>query len=175
MILGLLAKFEITLANAGCKTSSSGMRHRSPRLAARAIIVNEARLLLVNAYPKANRSDLWCAPGGGVTIGTSLPDNLAREVHEETGLTVSVGALALVNEFHDPSSGFHQVELFFRCQIINGELQDEWRDPEGIVTSRRFFTLAELRTIRLKPDSLPDVAFGASGPALYDQLERIVP
>lgn len=151
------------------------MRLRSPRLATRAIIVNDARLLLVNAYPKNNQSDLWCAPGGGVTVGTSLPDNLAREVYEETGLTVSVGALALVNEFHDPASGFHQVELFFRCQIIKGELQDDWRDPEGIVNTRRLFTLTELRTIRLKPDSLPDVAFGASGPAHYDRLERIVP
>ena len=34
-----------------------------PRLAARALILHEDRLLLVNAYPKA-RLSLWCAPGG---------------------------------------------------------------------------------------------------------------
>ena len=76
---------------------------------------------MVNAYG-GGRSDLWCAPGGGAHAGASLPDNLQREVHEETGLTIAVGAPALVNEFHDPKSGFHQVEVFFRCTITRGEL-----------------------------------------------------
>ena len=42
-------------------------------------------MLLVNAYP-GEASDLWCAPGGGAEAGTSLHDNLVREVLEETGL-----------------------------------------------------------------------------------------
>lgn len=151
------------------------MDNRSPRLATRAIIVHDARLLLVNAYPAIHRSDLWCAPGGGVAPGTSLPDNLIREVMEETGLTVSVGELALVNEFHDPRSGYHQVDLFFRCRIIGGTLDPAWRDPEAVVTNRRFFSRAELDEVRLKPDSLPAVAFDHSGPARYDPLELIVP
>ena len=77
------------------------MSKRPTRIATRALILHEDRLLLVNAYPGA-RSDLWCAPGGGVESGTSLPVNLAREVHEETGLSVTVGLPALINEFHDP-------------------------------------------------------------------------
>jgi 8-oxo-dGTP pyrophosphatase MutT (NUDIX family) len=87
-----------------------------PRLAARALILHQDRLLLVNAYPGA-RLGLWCAPGGGCEAGQSLPENLAREVHEETGLRITVGPPALVNEFHDPDSGFHQIDLFFRCTI----------------------------------------------------------
>ena len=150
------------------------MKHHSPRLATRAIIVQDGRLLLVNAYP-GRRSDLWCAPGGGVEPGQSLPDNLMREVHEECGLHVSVGPLALVNEFHDPRTGFHQVDLFFRCNVTAGQLDPGWFDPERVVHSRRFFSLAELAAIRLKPDSLPDVAFGAQGSARYDPLETIVP
>ncbi len=150
------------------------MKHRSPRLATRAIIVQDRRLLLVNAFPTSRGSNLWCAPGGGVATGQSLPDNLIREVHEETGLTVSVGELALVNEFHDPRTGYHQVDLLFRCRIIAGDLDADWADPERVVTERRFFSLAELRGLRLKPDSLPDVAFGATGPAHYDPLETIV-
>jgi 8-oxo-dGTP pyrophosphatase MutT (NUDIX family) len=149
------------------------MRHRSPRLATRALILHEDRLLLVNAYP-GGRSDLWCAPGGGVEPGRSLPENLMREVMEETGLTVAVGLPAMINEFHDPKSGFHQVDLFFRCTITGGQLDPAWKDPEGVVTTRRFFSRADLDLgrIRAKPDSLAQAAWGSG--IIYDPLEVIV-
>jgi 8-oxo-dGTP pyrophosphatase MutT (NUDIX family) len=149
------------------------MSRRPTRLATRALILHEDRLLLVNAYP-GGRSDLWCAPGGGVESGSSLPVNLAREVHEETGLTVAVGAPALINEFHDPVSGFHQVDLFFHCTITAGAIDPRWRDPEGVVTQRRFFSRQdlELGRIRFKPDSLAQAAWGAT--VLYDPLEVII-
>jgi ADP-ribose pyrophosphatase YjhB (NUDIX family) len=143
----------------------------TPRLAVRAVLLEEDRLLLVNAYP-GDQSDLWCAPGGGVEPGASLPDNLAREVHEETGLAIRVGAPCLINEFHNPANGFHQVELFFRCTLLSGRLSDDWRDPEEIVHRRRWFSQGELADLRLKPDSLRSVAW-ADG-LLYDPLERIV-
>jgi 8-oxo-dGTP diphosphatase len=148
------------------------MKHRSPRLAARAIILHENRLLLVNAY-RASVSNLWCAPGGGVDAGRSLPENLVREVHEECGLTVRVGNPCLVNEFHDPATGFHQVDVYFRCTVTDGSLSQAWKDPEGIVSKRRFFTQVEMAAIRFKPDSLPDAAWG-DGSLLYDPLEVIV-
>lgn len=146
---------------------------RPPRLAVRALILHEDRLLLVNAFG-GGTSNLWCAPGGGVNRGTSLPDNLIREVAEETGLTVTVHAPALVNEFHDPASGFHQVEVFFRCAIASGRIDPAWRDPEGIVTERRFFTRAELEggRYRFKPDSLRAAAWGTA--LRYDPLEVMV-
>lgn len=149
------------------------MAPRSPRIAARAVILHDDRLLLVNAWP-GGTSDLWCAPGGGVQSGQSLPQNLIREVHEETGLTVAVGAPCLINEFHDPATGFHQVDLFFRCTIQAGILSDDWRDPEDVVTDRRFFTRADLDLgrIRFKPDSLAGAAWGDG--LLYDPLEVIV-
>jgi ADP-ribose pyrophosphatase YjhB (NUDIX family) len=150
------------------------MKTRSPRLSVRAILLHENRLLLVNAYP-GGVSDLWCAPGGGVEPGRSLPDNLRREVHEETGLTIEVGPLALVNEFHDPKSGFHQVDLFFRAAIAGGRIDPAWSDPAGIVTDRRFFARDDLALIRLKPDSLAAVAWRAGPGARYDPLEEIVP
>jgi 8-oxo-dGTP diphosphatase len=144
---------------------------KTPRLAARALILQDDRLLLVNAYP-GGQSDLWCAPGGGVERGTSIPENLAREVMEETGLTVSVGDPALVNEFHDPVSGFHQVEVFFRCRVTAGWTDPAWQDPEGVVTTRQFFARADMAAIRFKPDSLPAAAWGTG--IHYDPLEVIV-
>lgn len=143
----------------------------SIRLSVRAVILRDDRLLLVNAFP-GPQTDLWCAPGGGAEAGTSLPDNLRREVLEETGLRIDVDAPCLINEFHNPADGFHQVDIFFRCRIVAGALHDDWRDPEGIVTRRRFFTRAELARVRLKPDSLPEVAF--SDRLHYDPLEVLV-
>ncbi|WP_415184347.1 NUDIX domain-containing protein [Phaeovulum sp.] len=148
------------------------MKPRPPRLATRALILHQDRLLIVNAYPEG-LADLWCAPGGGVNGGTSLPENLIREVHEETGIAITVGAPALVNEFHDPASGYHQVDIYFRC-TLTGPIPDTWTDPEGIVTQRRFVTRPELALLRHKPDSLAPAAWGATGAILYDPLEVIV-
>ncbi|MCQ0093915.1 NUDIX domain-containing protein [Roseovarius sp. M141] len=141
------------------------------RIAARAVLIHDDRLLLVNAFPGA-RSDLWCAPGGGANIHESLPQSLEREVHEETGLRIAIGAPCLINEFHAAQRDFHQVEIFFRCTLVSGALDAGWRDPEGIVTRRRWFAADELPDIRLKPDSLRTIAF--SDGIGYDPLEEIV-
>lgn len=126
----------------------------------------------MNAYAKG--SDLWCAPGGGIEPGTDLPENLRREVYEETGLDVAVGALALLNEFHEPRSGFHQVDLFFRCTVTGGGIDPDWRDPTGTVNERRLFAQGDMAAIRFKPDSLAEVAFSDADAVRYDPLETMV-
>ena len=142
-----------------------------PRLAARGILLIDNRLLLVNAWP-GHRGGLWCAPGGGVERGTSLTANLAREFHEETGLIVKVGAPCLINEFHDPKGTFHQVDLYFHCTLVSGQIDHSWRDPEGVVTHRRLVTEDEIAGLKVKPDSLASAAWGDS--LLYDPLEPIL-
>ncbi|SFD52509.1 ADP-ribose pyrophosphatase YjhB, NUDIX family [Sulfitobacter brevis] len=150
------------------------MRINSPRLAVRAVLIHEGRLLMVNAYPDG-QSSLICAPGGGVELGASLPDNLRREVHEETGLEIAVGAPCLVNEFHDPERGFHQVDVYFRCHLEgSAEVDPNWQDTENIVTERHWLTETELAHTWHKPDSLRAVAFGPQGSVSYDPLELIL-
>lgn len=145
---------------------------RPIRIATRAIILHDDRLLLVNAWK--GRSDLWCAPGGGAELHSSLPENLIREVKEETGLTVSVGEPCLINEFHDPKSDFHQTDIYFRCVITAGEVSNTWIDPEGIVTQRKWATREDMRQLRVKPDSLAAVAWEEVGALSYDPLEPIL-
>ncbi|MBU2991936.1 NUDIX hydrolase [Octadecabacter sp. 1_MG-2023] len=146
---------------------------RPIRLAVRGILMHNDRLLLVNAYK--GRGDLWCAPGGGAEIHQSLPENLAREIHEETGLTVQVGTPCLLNEFHDPDGDFHQVEVFFRCTLAGGKLEDTWQDPEHIVSLRRWVTREELDGMTVRPRSLAAVAWGDRDAPVYDALEVILP
>ncbi len=144
----------------------------SPRLAVRAVILRDDRLLLVNAWK--GRTHLWCAPGGGVEVHQSLPEALVREVREETGLVVEVGAPCLVNEFHDPHGPFHQVDVYFRARIASGDPDGPWADPEGVVTHRLWATREEVGRLRVKPDSLAAVAWGSPGAILYDPLEPIL-
>ena len=145
---------------------------RPPRIAVRAVIVHDDRLLLVNAYP--GRTDLWCAPGGGVEAHASLPDNLRRELHEETGLDVTVGAICLLNEFHDKERDFHQIDIYFRCTVDQTAIAADWTDPEGVVTHHQWVTRAELARMRVKPDALAGVAWGDGDAIAYDPLEPIL-
>ena len=146
---------------------------RPVRLSVRGLVFRDDRLLLVNAWPDG-KSDLMCAPGGGVEPHLSLPDNLRREILEETGLTVSVGPPVMVNEFHDPQGEFHQVDIYFRCTPLAADIPANWTDPEGVVTRRRWVTREELVGLRVKPDSLAEVAWDHTGASLYDALEPIV-
>lgn len=150
---------------------------RKVRLAVRAVIVHADRLLLVNAWPGQD-SDLWCAPGGGVEPHASLPDNLIREVHEETGLSVAIGAPCLVNEFHappgQPGAGFHQVDIYFRATLTGGNPQGAWTDPDGVVNRRLWVTRDQMAGLRVKPDSLAAVAWSDAAALCYDPLEPLV-
>ena len=142
-----------------------------PRLAVRGLLLIEDRLLLVNAWG-GGKSDLLCAPGGGVELHSSLHDNLIREFHEETGLTIAVGAPCLVNEFHAPGHDFHQVDIYFRVTLVAGDPMAPWTDPACIVTERHLIARDQMHRYRYKPDSLPDAAWGGS--LLYDPLEPLV-
>lgn len=144
----------------------------SIRLAVRGLLLHEDRLLLVNAY--GGRSDIWCAPGGGAELHQSLPENLAREIFEETGLEVSVETPCLVNEFHDPDGAFHQVDIFFRCSLLGGALSDSWQDPEGVVNYRRWVNREEIKTLDVRPKSLAQVAWDNDLRIKYDPLEPIL-
>ena len=146
---------------------------RKIRRAVRGLCLHENKLLLVNAWPDG-QSDLMCAPGGGVEPHSSLPDNLVREIREETGLDVTVHEQVLVNEFHEPARDFHQVDVYFRVTARNVDISPDWQDPEGVVTTRKFVSRAELAHLRYKPDSLPAVAWGDTTAPSYDPLEPSV-
>ncbi len=145
-----------------------------PRLAVRAVIVDAGRVLLVNAYPGA-QSDLWCVPGGGAERGTGLHANLRREVLEETGLRVRPGRLLAVSEFHNPETGFHQVELYYRARLLGAAGGAVLRDPEGVVNRLRWAAPAELTTLRVKPDSLARLAFAPPAAVVHEALETMAP
>ena len=108
-------------------------------------------------------------------MGSSLPDNLMREVYEETGLRVTVGDPCLVNEFHDPNGSFHQVDIYFRCKLQGpAQIDPTWQDTDKIVSQWHWLSADELAACPHKPDSLGAVAFDTAATVSYDPLEPIV-
>ena len=118
------------------------------QVSARALVVEDEKLLLVGHSPK-----YWYTPGGRLEAGESLTDCIVREVFEETGLRVKVGDLVHVFEFYDFSEGFHKVECYFLASIEEGNLSLDWKDVGGEVKFRYFFSLNE---IRQKKNVFPD-------------------
>ncbi|HRO12497.1 NUDIX domain-containing protein [Amaricoccus sp.] len=145
----------------------------APRVAVRAVLVLRGRVLLVNAYP-GEASDLWVPPGGGAEAGTSLHENLVREVREETGLLVRPGRLVGLSEFHNPETGFHQVDLLFRVRLAGSE-EVGLADPAGVVNRLHWACEAELAGLRVKPGILREVAFGARRGLVHEALDVMVP
>ena len=73
-----------------------------PRLAVRGLLLIDNRLLPGPMRGVAARAICSARRAAGWSRNSSLPENLMREFHEETGLTVAVGTPCLVNEFHAP-------------------------------------------------------------------------
>ncbi|HEY5949176.1 MAG TPA: NUDIX hydrolase [Kofleriaceae bacterium] len=79
----------------------------------------EGRVLLVERG-KPPGVGLWTVPGGRLESRETLAQAVAREVREETGLIVEVGALACVVE--RMGDDFHFVILDYLARVIGGTL-----------------------------------------------------
>jgi len=89
------------------------------RISAGALVEHEGRLLMVR-HVVPGRYDFWVAPGGGVKGGESYEEAAAREVLEETGLTVRIGRLLYIEDLVNPECRF--VKFWFAAQMVDGSI-----------------------------------------------------
>jgi ADP-ribose pyrophosphatase YjhB (NUDIX family) len=115
----------------------------------------DGRVLVVErgAPPGAG---LWSVPGGKQEPGETLAQAVAREVREETGLVVEVGALACVVE--RIGDDYHYVILDYHARVIGGALA-----AGGDARAARFASLDELGRLPHTEGLLEALARAAGG------------
>jgi 8-oxo-dGTP diphosphatase len=108
----------------GAGAATSGREYPSrPIVGVGGVVFAGGRVLLVKRRfdPLAGR---WSLPGGGLEVGETLAEGLAREMKEETGLTVVVGPVVDVfDRITRDEQGrvrFHYVLVDFLCTVRAG-------------------------------------------------------
>jgi ADP-ribose pyrophosphatase YjhB (NUDIX family) len=107
-----------------------------------AVVVEGGKVLLVKRKyePLAGQ---WSIPGGGVEVGETLTDCVAREIREETGLDITVGPVVeVLDRIMRDDEGrvrYHFVLVDYLCWVEGGALQ-----PASDVLDARFVDPADL-------------------------------
>ncbi|MFZ0251971.1 MAG: NUDIX domain-containing protein [Acidimicrobiales bacterium] len=133
-------------------TTISGVpgNRRRQRIAAYGVCRDDAgRILLARASPAITLQGRWFLPGGGVDHGESPTESLTREMHEESGLVVSVGplldVLSDVRTIPDGTS-LHTVRIIYEVTSWSGTLRPE---VDGTTDAVGWFTPEEVRDMPL--------------------------
>jgi ADP-ribose pyrophosphatase YjhB (NUDIX family) len=94
---------------------STEISHVNPRIAVRAILIDETGLI---ALLYMGKPDFYTIPGGGVETGETLEDALNREVLEETGcrckIEYELGFISENRALHD----FTQTSYYYIVNVI---------------------------------------------------------
>ena len=121
---------------------------------AAALVFRGGQLLITQRHAGAHLGGLWEFPGGKREVAESFEDCLRRELREELGIEVEVGALieSLTHEY--PEKTVHL--RFFRCQWLRHEPR-----PLGCATFRW-----------IQPTDLRNYAFPGADARLLAILEN---
>jgi ADP-ribose pyrophosphatase YjhB (NUDIX family) len=114
----------------------------TPVVAVGAFVFDDAGRVLLVERARPPGEGLWSVPGGKVDAGETLAQAIAREVREETGLVVEVGAFACVVE--RIADDYHYVILDYLARVIGGTLA-----AASDARAARFVDDAELATLPL--------------------------
>ncbi len=129
-------------------------------LVAAAVIRRNGRILVARRAPGQARAGLWEFPGGKVEAGETPQACLVREIWEELGIRIAVGALVAENVHHYPETTIHL--LAFAATLTAGSPRLTVHD------ALRWLPPADLPLLALAPADLPVARRLAASPAGND-------
>lgn len=139
------------------------------RVGAYAVIIRDGRILLAH-WNQSGHSG-WTLPGGGLELLEDAPTAAVREVFEETGYRIELGALLGVDSIFIPpekrmggqNRTMHGLRVIYRAEIVGGALASETGGSTDQAAWVPLGQVSELDTVSLVDAGLR--LLHAAGPA----------
>lgn len=112
------------------------------------ILIRDEKILL------SPQRDGYDFPGGGIEVGETIEQALAREFREETGLTVRMGELVYCGQdFYYSLShnrAFNTILLYYVCSYVSGNISTDGFDKyeRGYAEEAKWIPLASIESIK---------------------------
>lgn len=116
-----------------------------PRVGSALLVQDEQCRILLGQRNKEPQRGSWVIPGGKIHAFERIAEAAAREIQEETGLSVKVGDLFKVYEIVDPPNE-HRIVIYSWAKVTGGtpKASDDLLDV-------RFFSAEELPDMPVTP------------------------
>jgi len=121
------------------------MSEALPRVGSALLVRDQANRVLLGQRNKEPQRGSWVIPGGKIHAFESIAEAAARELREETGLTVKVGGQFKVYEIVNPPNE-HRIVIYSWAEVVGGT-------PKACddLSEVRFFPAEELGSLPLTP------------------------
>ena len=123
-----------------------------------ALIINDGKILL----QKSDNVDYWVFEGGRVMFGEDTKSALAREIKEETGVTLDKNDFKLIrvieNFFPIDGTRYHELLFVYLVKDIK-ELNkmDNFKTLDNELQINKWIDISELNNLKIQPKIIKDV------------------